>query len=189
MSEEDVQRLLDENLISNDVIRPRHLRDAITVVRKYVTKAHPEVVSQLNIPDPERSARVIAELQKEIEILRAKPNKTADDYDMIQIKRRDIKKELSKETKWAAAESITFYTVDEKGQEKEIEVSLTPNNIRASDGMWKLYHLATHKHPQAKALSFDNVLKINLRAMVCSNACILFSGSCWCTMIWHSICV
>lgn len=161
-----MQRLLDENLISSDVVRPRHVRDAITVIRKFVTKAHPDVVSQLNIPDPERSAGIIAQLQKEIEELRAKPSKTADDYDLIQSKRREIKKELSKETKWAAAESITFYTVDERGQEKEIEVSLIPNNIRASDGMWKLYHLATQLNPQARGLSFDNVFKINLRAMV-----------------------
>lgn len=163
---DEVQRFMEQTLRGADLVRPVKLRDLLAIIRKYIAASRPDVLTQLNLPDVATSQAEIAKLKGQVESLRAKPGKTAEDYDLIQAIRRKIKMILAKETKWAIPASLTFFYVKEKGVERDLTVPIRNPELKLSDEFWKVYHLATRQSPEAAVMDFANVYEITFRVLV-----------------------
>ncbi|CDJ49379.1 hypothetical protein, conserved [Eimeria brunetti] len=164
-SVEEVQRFMEQTLRGADLVRPTKLRDLLAIIRKFIASTRPDVLTQLNLPDAATSQAEIARLKAQVESLRAKPDKTAEDYDSIQAIRRKIKMILAKETKWAVPSALTFFHVKEKGVEKDLTVPIRNPELRFSDEFWKLYHYATRHSPEAAMMDFANVYDVTFRVL------------------------
>lgn len=165
-SVDEVQRFMEQTLRGADLVRPVRLRDLLALMRKHVASTRPDLLAQLNLPDPAISQAEITKIKSQIEAVRAKPNKTAEDYDEIQRLRRQIKMILAKETKWAVPSALTFFYLGEKGVERDLRVPIKDPELRLSDEFWKVFHHATRQSPEAAAMDFANVYDISFRVLV-----------------------
>lgn len=167
-SVEEVQQFMEDTLRGADLVRPVTLRDLLAIIRKHVASVQPDVISRLNLPDPASSQTDVARIKAQIDELRAKPNKTAEDYDAIQAHKRQIKTILARETKWAVPASLAFFYIRGKGAETDLVVPIRNPELRLSDAFWKVYHYATRQTPEAARLDFTNVYEITFRVLVSS---------------------
>ncbi|XP_026191968.1 uncharacterized protein LOC34623096 [Cyclospora cayetanensis] len=164
-SVQEVQRFINELLRGADIVRPVRLRDLLSIVRKHIAQIRPDLIAQLNLPDPATSQREIAKLKAQIDVLKAKANKTAVDYDAIQGLRHQIKSILARENKWAVPSVLSFSHIRHKGAEKDFDVSLQSSEFRLADEFWKVYHHATRQSQNAAMLDFANVYNITFRVL------------------------
>lgn len=165
-SVDEVQRFMEQTLRGADLVRPVRLRDLLALMRKHVASTRPDLLAQLNLPDPAISQAEITKIKSQIEAIRAKPNKTAEDYDEIQRQRRQIKMILARETKWAVPSALTFFYLGEKGVERDLSVPIKDPELRLSDEFWKVFHHATRQSPEAASMDFANVYDISFRVLV-----------------------
>ncbi|KAL8428061.1 hypothetical protein ACSSS7_007415 [Eimeria intestinalis] len=159
-------QFLENALRGADLFRPVRLRDLLALIRKHVASSRPDVIKDLNLPDPAASQVEIERLKAQIDRLRALPQKTAEDYDTLQKYRREIKTIMSKEIKWAAPSSLSFFYVKERGVQKDLIVPIQDANLRNTDEFWKVYHHATRQSMEAANLDFANVYNISFRVLV-----------------------
>ncbi|KAL8447515.1 hypothetical protein Emed_004303 [Eimeria media] len=161
----EVQRFLENSLRGADLFRPVRLRDLLALIRKHVASTRPDVIRNLNLPDPAADQLEIEKLKAEINKLRAIPLKKAEDYDAMQRYRRQIKTLMSKEVKWATASSLGFFYVREKGAQRDLVVPIQDPDLRNADEIWKVYHHATRQSAEAANLDFANVYNITFKVL------------------------
>ncbi|KAL8270517.1 hypothetical protein Esti_005554 [Eimeria stiedai] len=161
----EVQNFLENALRGADLFRPVRLRDLLALIRKHVASFRPDVIKNLNLPDPAATQVEIERLKVQIDKLRALPQKTAEHYDALQKYRRQIKTLMSKEVKWAAPSSLSFFYVKEKGVQRDLVVPIQDPNLRTADELWRVYHHATRQSAEAANLDFANVYNITFRVL------------------------
>ncbi|KAL8452923.1 hypothetical protein Emag_002140 [Eimeria magna] len=161
----EVQHFLENSLRGADLFRPVRLRDLLALIRKHVASFRPDVIRNLNLPDPAGSQVEIERLKVQIDKLRALPQKKAEDYDALQKYRRQIKALMSKEVKWASPSSLGFFYVKEKGVQRDLIVPIQDPDIRNADEIWKVYHHATRQSMEAANLDFANVYNITFKVL------------------------
>lgn len=165
-SVDEVQRFMEDTLRGAEIIKPVKLRDLLSLIRKHIAATQPDMLARLHLPDPATSQREINRLKGLIDQIRAKPQKTAEDYDAIQAHRRSIKTILSYDSKWAVPFSLTFFYTVEGGVERELTVRIENPDLRLSDEFWKVYHHATRQNAAAATLDFAHVYDIAFRLLV-----------------------
>lgn len=161
-----MKRFMKKNFEGNDIFRPVKLRHLLAIIRKYIASVRPDIIAELNLPDPESTQKQIALLKSQIEEVKKKPQKKAEDYDNMQFYRRQIRTILGTETTWAVADTLKFVRVKGKGIQEDLDVALHNADLRPSDEFWKAFYYASRQTPAAASMDFANVYDISFKLLV-----------------------